>query len=145
MRSKFTTTARPYETVIFRRGDEEVSLTVYATPLGTDEVLGIALPDYDFINGAAVKKTGEREIRHGQHYLYALLGIALEPSSEMESSRPKSSVPEQWEQYAEAVRAEFQAAGYVEGDLVRLVAAIRRLTTTSHGAELKGVEAAAGN
>jgi hypothetical protein len=144
MRSRFTKTRRPSETLSFQRDDEIVELTVYAIPLGLDVVLEEAIPDSHFINSKRTKMEGLDAARQREQFMYATLGVCMDPD-EFDAKRPKGSKPGAWKAYAHALREEFTAAGFVDGDIVRLGAAIKRLTHTSRPAEIEDIEDAAGN
>jgi hypothetical protein len=118
VKSKLT---RPVSrTVTFSRGaldgpPEEMALTLHALPLGYTQFLERVFPQPTvFLNGEPVPDPARKS---EWSYEVNLLCIAKALGDELDTAAPVASTRDAWQVYATAVRAEFAAAGLVDGDI----------------------------
>ena len=142
MRSKFT--GPKSETLTLTHGEESITLTLVAPPVGYASFVEAMLPDpvrTTFVNGKPVESADPRAAEFRDLRFYLMLAKALEPSGELEAAR-KGEGAGAWEAYARAVHAELQAAGFADEDHIHLMRAIGRLR---FGTSLDEAEGAPGN
>lgn len=110
--------------VVIKRGDESVTLTVSALPLGYTQYLERVYPEpVLFKNGELVPDPARRS---EWTYECNLLCIARALGDQMDATPPTTGDRDAWAQYARAVRAEFEDAGMVEGDLAEMIKGLAR-------------------
>lgn len=105
-------------------GEEVIELVLSPLPLGYAQFVETVYPaPVEYRNGEPVEVVAKR----GEwQYEVNLLCIARALGSQVEASAPTTSDRGSWATYAAAVRAEFTAAGLVEGDYVTLAQELAR-------------------
>lgn len=116
--------ALPHRDVTLQHGDEQIVVRVYPLPIGYHDVAGALLErPQAFVNGKPSddpKRMPEWEARR----LFLLFARAL--GDQIAAACPRADAkPAEWAAYADAVKAEFEAAHYVEGDLVLIQSEIQ--------------------
>lgn len=128
MKAKFSRI--PTRTVVITHGDESVELTLTPTPFGYGELVERQIPiPMRYVNGKpAVDPADENETRVLRMYVL----IAKSLGEQLESVPPDAKAgSDAWRGYARAVKAEFLAANFLEGDFVRLVEEVNAVNSGS--------------
>lgn len=114
---------KPYVLVELTRGDEVVSLRVHPRPIGYHDLITAAMPGptKPINEGAVISPalTAQWSARVSFLMIAKALGDQLAATAP-----PAGSPPAAWAAYADAVRAELEAANFVEGDLLAILGAM---------------------
>lgn len=113
---------KPYVLVELTRGDEVVSLRVHPRPIGYHDLITAAMPEpVKAVNQTTVPPalTAQWSARVSFLMIAKALGDQLAATAP-----PAGSPPAAWAAYADAVRAELEAANFVEGDLLAILGAM---------------------
>lgn len=124
------------------RGEETITLILHPLPLAYHaHVLRVFPAPVEYVGaggGAPVAKPIESAAyEHG--YKVALILIAKSLRGEVQAKEPKVDDAAAWGKYAEAIKEEFAAAGFVEGDINVLKREVDRVNA---GLGSKGKDAA---
>ena len=115
------TSAPLHQVKIERSGADPVLVTMHAPPLGYAAHVERVYPPPTIVeNGKFVPdEAAMAEWRNLTAYL--MLAKVLDGEDAPTTPPPATSTRQAWDAYARALRSEFEAAGYVEGDVMRLV------------------------
>ena len=123
MKVKFT--APNSKTITLTKGDEAVELTIHALPPGYGPMLRSSMaPPNRFLNGKPTPNYNDPQ--YNDLYGMLLVAKALEPSGVMET---KLKGP--WTATAEAVREEFRASGFTDGDLGLIIDEVGKISSAA--------------
>ena len=143
---------RVSRTLVLKRGDGEISLTIHAVPLGFDEkvLARIPLPDpkrrYAMQDGKAIRDSTGRHVveevrdsgfRERERHLITLQGVALiyeslrgDPQITWEALEPQETAgAEEWRGFYEAIYEELKQGHFSSGDLGYLLGEIREMNS----------------
>lgn len=99
----------------------EVELTLSPWPLGYSAYIGrVFPPPLVYVNGVP-QESNEPHKRSEYDSDKSLILVAKCLGEQLDTQPPKSDKKEEWAAYAKALRAEFAAAHFVEGDIATLI------------------------
>lgn len=106
---------------IERPGQPPIAVQMRAPPLGyAGTVERYFPPPVEFVNGKPVPVEA-RQAEYRSLMAFILVAACLDGEDRPATVAPTGGTPADWETYARALRSEFEAAGYCEGDVMRLV------------------------
>lgn len=112
-------------TVALARGEESVTLTLSALPMGYAAHLERVYPQpTEMVNGVRVPLTAAT---YDWRYDQNLLNVAKALGDQIDARPPTSSDAKAWGEYARAIREELTAAHLTEGHLLQIVKALHEL------------------
>ncbi len=133
----------PQITVNLSRGDDALVITLTAIPLGYRELIETAFPaPVVFVDMKPTTPEGPAADQHTVRVSYIILARAIGPDV-MDTREPgPGSTPAQWAAYADAVKAEFSAAGFTLGEILYLY---EQVVETLETLSFKGLQDISGN
>jgi hypothetical protein len=122
----------PSKTITLTRGEESLELTLHAVPPGFGPMVRSQMtPPIRNNSGTVVVDRDDPQWR--DHCWLLILGKSLEPSGVLETQ-----IRAPWKATAEALYAEFGAAGLTDADLNKLTGVLGELSDASELEEMRG-------
>jgi hypothetical protein len=116
---------KPITEVALTHGDETVTFRVHPRPLGYHDLITAAMPEP---TPALNQKAAPPALLAQWSARVSFLMIAKALGDQLEAvAPPAGSPPAAWAAYADAVRAELEAANLVEGDLMAIMGAMAQV------------------